>query len=107
MTNLQLLLLAAASLPLAASAQAVASLPPATEAKAPVASLQYRSAFEDQAATPDPKQSPDKLWIEANQQVSGTAGHAGHGSMSTAPAAQPQPKPAAPHKGHKAEEKGH
>jgi hypothetical protein len=107
MTNLQLLMLAAASLPWAASVQAAAPLPPATDAKAPVAPLQYRSAFEERAATPDTKQSPDKFWIEANQQVTGTEGHAGHGNMSTAPAVQPQSKSDAAHKGHKVEEKRH
>lgn len=112
MKSICLLLLAVAGVPFAALAQSDRALAPVTDAQATVAPLQYRSVFANYSAAPD-YPSPDKLWIQANQEVAGGAGHGHHGpkvEAEKAPAAAPKPAPdtvpdtapaADPHKGHK------
>lgn len=90
MKTLYALLLAAAGVPPAASAQ-----PPA-----------YHSAFTGYQRTPDTMQSPDQAWRQANREVAGSGhamAHMGHGAMPPGAASQhPAAHGNASHMGHDA-----
>ncbi len=94
----RLLLLAVAGFPLLAHAQAA---PAVTDAAARVPPLAYQSAFADYRPPAAAPASPDKVWIQANREVSGQA-------VQPAAAAKPKDAPADdPHKGHHMNMKGH
>jgi hypothetical protein len=107
MKRLRFLLFAVAGVPLLASAQAarVDAAAPQTGASA---TLPYQSAFAGYLPAPQSDVTPDKAWLQANSELAGAGGHAGHGMMSMhqdkAPAAgQAVPQQAQPaHQGHAA-----
>ncbi|MCU6499269.1 hypothetical protein LPN04_15845 [Rugamonas sp. A1-17] len=99
MNHTRILMLAAACLPLFASAQATSS---AADADAKVAPPAYRSAFADFRQQEEPAVTPDEAWLQANQTLAGQSGHSMHMQMETmAPAGKPKADAAEdPHKGH-------
>jgi len=101
MNNTRILMLAAACLPLFASAQATSG---AADAGAKVAPPVYRSAFADFRPLEEPAATPDKAWLQANQALAGQSGHSMHMPMqmeTMAPADKPKAESAEdPHKGH-------
>ncbi|KQV82475.1 hypothetical protein ASD15_10670 [Massilia sp. Root351] len=106
MNRFSLLLLAAVGAPLLVHAQVARPPAAVTDANAAVPALQYRSIFTSQP-TPDPATTPDKVWIQANRDVTGGSGHGGHGGHAghgTEPARQPA---ADPHQGHQDPHQGH
>lgn len=102
MNHTRILMLAAACLPLFASAQATSG---AADANAKVAPPAYRSAFADFRQLEEPAATPDKVWLQANQALAGQSaqpGHSMHMQMEPmAPADKPKAEAAEdPHKGH-------
>jgi len=99
MNHIRILMLAAACLPLLASAQATSG---AADAHAKVAPPAYRSAFADFRKSEEPADTPDKVWLQANQALAGQSGHSMHMQMETmAPAGKPKADAAEdPHKDH-------
>ncbi|GJI93676.1 hypothetical protein RugamoR57_03940 [Duganella caerulea] len=102
MNHTRILMLAAACLPLLASAQATSG---AADANAKVAPPAYRSAFADFRSTEEPAVTPDKAWLQANQALAGQSGHSMHMQMEPMAPMAPADKPKAeaaedPHKGH-------
>jgi hypothetical protein len=87
MKRLCLLLCAALGAPLIASAQTARIVPAAADADAAAAALQYRSVFADTLPAAQPKQTPDKNWVEANRAVAGEI-TAPSGTGVSAPAVQ-------------------
>ncbi|HEV7815030.1 MAG TPA: hypothetical protein VGP06_08005 [Janthinobacterium sp.] len=79
MNRFRLLLLAVAGVPLLIHAQPARVAAAVTDANATVAPLQYQSAFAGYQPNPEPKASPDKVWIQANRDVSGVSEDASHG----------------------------
>ena len=84
-----------------------------TDANATVPPLKYVSAFADVKPIGESPISPDKAWIQANQDVTGSSQHGAQGDMSMemVPEAkgQEKPKPSTasdPHKGHQMNMKG-
>jgi hypothetical protein len=78
-----------------------------TDASVAVPSPKYQSAYADYKPAIESQGSPDKVWIQANQEVSGQSEHGSRegSSMQMAPAPTDSAKPAAapaadPHKGH-------
>lgn len=113
MKRFQLLLLAVASAPLLIHAEPVRVSTAVTDASAAVPPPKYQSAFADYKPAVEPQATPDKVWVQANQEVSGQSGHGSHqgSSMQMAPVPAASLKPAAapvvdPHKGHNMNKKG-
>ncbi|HAT32228.1 MAG TPA: hypothetical protein DCW29_15680 [Janthinobacterium sp.] len=107
------LLFAVVGVSFASSVAAIGISPKVTDANAPVAAPQYRSAF-DVSATPVATPTPDKVWLQANKDVAGQSEHAmgGAAQMASAPASPaaepasaPAPAPSA-HQGHDMTMKG-
>lgn len=112
MNCLRLLLVAVAGVPLLIHAQP-ARVPAAADVNATVAPLQYQSAFAAYRPNPSLEDAPDKIWLQANREVTGESTHGTHGgmplSMNSAPASttKPQTVPAAdPHGQHHLHKKG-
>ncbi|MYM94154.1 hypothetical protein [Duganella vulcania] len=99
MNHTRILMLAAACLPLLASAQATSG---AADAGAKVVPPVYRSAFADFRRSEEPADTPDKAWLLANQALAGQPGHSMHMQMEPmAPAGMPKAEAGEdPHKGH-------
>ncbi|WP_295995021.1 hypothetical protein [Rugamonas sp.] len=113
MNRFRLLLLAVAGAPMVIYAQPVRVSTAVTDASAAVPPPKYQSAFADYKPSVDSPVSPDKLWIQANQEVSGEPEHGAHGgsSMQMTPTPSDSAKPASapvvdPHKGHDMKKKG-
>lgn len=114
MKRLYLLLLAVAgAAPLVIHAEPVRISAAVTDASAAVPPLKYQSAYADYKPAVEPQTTPDKVWIEANQEVSGQSVHGSHegSSMQMAPSPADSAKPAVapvadPHKGHSMNKKG-
>lgn len=82
-----------ASLPLTAAAQVKSHHTDPADANVTVPASTYDSAFKSYQAATDEKQSPDKAWRAANDEVRSLGGHAGHikgSGNSTTPAAEHQ-----------------
>ena len=116
MQRLHLLLLATVNFSpdvYAQSAQPASTTAAATDAKAVVPPLKYVSAFADVKPIGESPISPDKAWIQANHDVTGSSQHNAPGDMSMeiAPGAKGQENPklpsaSDPHKGHQMNMKG-
>ena len=116
MQRFHLLLLATVSFSpvvYAQSAQPASTTAAVTDAKATVPPLKYVSAFADVKPIGESQTSPDKAWIQANQDVTGGSHHGAQGDMSMemAPSAKgpENSKPSSasdPHKGHQMNMKG-
>ena len=116
MQRFHLLLLATVSfapVAYAQSAQPASTTAAVTDAKAMVPPLKYVSAFADVKPIEESPISPDKAWIQANQDVTGGSqnGDQGNMSMEMVPGAKGQenPKPPSasdPYKGHQMNMKG-
>lgn len=114
MKRYHLLLLAVASAPLLIHAEPVRKSTVATEVNAAVPQLSYQSAFSDYKPAQVAQATPDKIWVRANQDVSGLeSSDAASGMPMQKNHEQPaQGKPgvvpdADPHKGHNMNMKGH
>lgn len=113
MKRFRLLFLAVASAPMVIYAEPVRVSTAVTDACAAVPPPKFQSAFADYKPAVDSQVSPDKLWIQANQDVSGESEHGSHGgpSMQMTPAPLDSAKSASapavdPHKGHNMKKKG-
>ena len=113
MNRFRLLLFVVASAPMVIYAEPVRVSTAVTDANAAVPPPKYQSAFADYKPSVDSQVSPDKLWIQANQEVSGQSEHGSHGGspMQMTPAPTDSAKPAAapvvdPHIGHNTKKKG-
>jgi hypothetical protein len=113
MNRFHLLLLAVAGAPLLIHAEPVRVSTAVTDASAAVPPPKYQSAYAGYKPAVASQSTPDKVWIQANQDVSGQSEHGSHegSSMQVAPAqtesAKPAPAPASdPHKGHHMNKKG-
>ena len=113
MKRFQLLLLAVASAPLLIHAEPVRDSTAVTDASAAVPPPKYQSAYADYKRAIEPQATPDKVWVQANQDVSGQSEHGSHGgsSMQMKPSqsepAKPPPAPVDdPHHGHNMKKKG-
>jgi hypothetical protein len=113
MKRFHLLLLAVASAPLLIHAEPVRISTAVTDASAAVPPLKYQSAYADYKPAVASQSTPDKVWLQANQEISGQSEHGSHegSSMQMAPAPTDSAKPAAasvadPHKGHDMNMKG-
>jgi hypothetical protein len=113
MKRFRLLLLAVAGAPMVIYAEPVRVSTAVTDASAAVPPPKYQSAFADYKPSVDSPGSPDKLWIQANQEVSGQSEHGAHGgsSMQVTPTPSDLVKPVSspvvdPHKGHDMKKKG-
>ena len=116
MQRFHLLLLATVSFSpvvYAQSAQPASTTAAVTDVNATVPPLKYVSAFADVKPIGESPISPDKAWIQANQDVTGGSQHGAQGgtSMKMTPGAKSQenPKPSSasdPHKVHQMNMKG-
>ena len=114
MKRLHLLLLAVVgAAPLVIHAEPVRISTAVSDASAAVPPPKYQSAYADYKPAVEPQITPDKVWIAANQEVSGQSAHGSHedSSMQMAPAPADSAKPAVPpvadpHKGHSMNKKG-
>lgn len=113
MNRIRLLLLAVVSAPMVIYAEPVRVSTAVTDANAAVPPPKYQSAFADYKPSVDAQVSPDKLWIQANQEVSGQSEQGSHGSssMHMAPTPSDSTKPPSspavdPHQGHNMKKKG-
>ena len=116
MQRFHLLLLATVSFSpvvYAQSAQPASATAAVTDANATVPPLKYVSAFADVKPIGESPISPDKAWIQANQDVTGGSQHGAQGDMTMemVPGEKgqenPKPPPASdPHKGHQMNMKG-
>lgn len=113
MKRFRLLLLAVAGAPLVIYAQPVRVSTAVIDASAAVPPPKYQSAFADYKPSVASPVSPDKLWIQANQEVSGESEQDAHGgsSMQMTPTPSDLAKPASapvvdPHNGHDMKKKG-
>jgi hypothetical protein len=113
MKRFHLLLLAVASAPLLIHAEPVRISTAVTDASAAVPPPKYQSAYADYKPAVAPQATPDKVWIQANQDVSGQSEHGSNegSSMQMAPPQTESAKPAAvpasdPHQGHHMNKKG-
>lgn len=96
-----------AAAPVAAMAQEKSRpMDPANPAEA-VPAFRYASAFSNFQPMPDEKESPDKVWRAANDEMEGLGGHAGHikAPSTSAPAAS-HSDAAPPHHGMDHKSKG-
>jgi hypothetical protein len=114
MSFLPALVIAAALLPLPASAQTRSANPAHADAPVPVSG--YTSAFQDYRTTAEDQPSPDKVWRFANEEVQTQGSHAGHapsgagsapstaggGNATGASQQAPVTSGADPHAGHRA-----
>ena len=116
MQRFHLLLLATVSFSpvvYAQSAQPASTTAAVTDANATVPPLKYVSAFADVKPIGEPQTSPDRAWIQANQEVISGSQHGTQGDMSMEMApgtkGQENPKPpwaSDPHRGHQMNMKG-
>ncbi|MGK5047885.1 hypothetical protein ACQ4WP_18600 [Janthinobacterium sp. GB4P2] len=93
----------------AQSAQPASTSAAVADANATVPPLKYVSAFADVKPIGEPPISPDKAWIQANQDVTGGAQGDMSMEMVTGEKGQENPKPPSasdPHKGHQMNMKG-
>ncbi|ATD61934.1 hypothetical protein CNX70_18540 [Janthinobacterium svalbardensis] len=107
------MLLALVSAPLVIHAQPVGISTAVTDANAAVPRQKYQSAYTDYKPSAESQSTPDKVWIDANKEVSGQSEHGSHAgtSMQMSPLLKESPKSAAapaadPHKEHHMNMKG-
>nr|WP_315249486.1 hypothetical protein [uncultured Duganella sp.] len=113
MTRLRLLLLAVTSAPMFVHAQPAHVAAAVTDADAAVPPPQYQSAYAGYLRAEELSVSPDKVWVQANREVSGQPEQDAKAPV-PAPAAPPsavpgvpaKDAPADPHAGHHMNKKG-
>lgn len=85
-----------AGLPLIATAQSVKPANPADPAAVVTAPV-YESAFADYQALQEERETPDKVWRSANDEMANLGGHVGHTKEARpVPGAAPAPAAAKP-----------
>lgn len=67
-----------AFMPVAAAAQVKQNTPDPLDANAPAVEVRYESAFKTFRSPVEERQTPDKVWRSANEEMGKLGGHMGH-----------------------------